>query len=74
MWSVNKGRCFEPAGLVLVERILRLCDLYKLQIVALWVPREQNELADYLSHLSFLVDRDSVEGTWAAGEIFAEHH
>jgi hypothetical protein len=74
MWSVNKGRCFEPEGLVLVERILRMCDLYRLQIVALWVPREQNELADYLSHLSFLVDRDSVEGTWAAGELFAEYH
>jgi hypothetical protein len=34
--------------------------LYRLQIVALWVPRELNDLADYLSHLSFLVDRDHV--------------
>jgi hypothetical protein len=72
MWSVNKGRCFEPSGLDLVERILNRCDLYQLQIVALWVPRELNELADYLSHLSFLVGREEVSGTWAASELFSE--
>jgi hypothetical protein len=71
MWSVNKGRCFEEAGLVVLTRILALCDLYRLQIVALWVPREMNELADYLSHLAFSVDRDQVSGTWAADDIFS---
>jgi hypothetical protein len=68
---VNKGRCDEPSGLALLARILSRCDLYRLQIVALWVPRELNELADYLSHLAFSVNRDQVSGTWTSDELFA---
>lgn len=71
MWSVNKGRCFEPEGLELLRRILCQCDVFRLQIIALWVPRELNDLADYLSHLSFSVDRDQVSGTWTADELFS---
>ncbi len=74
MWSINKGRCFEPEGLNLVSRILARCDLYHLQIVALWVPRELNDLADYLSHLSFIIDSDQVAGTWSADELLTEVH
>lgn len=64
MWSVNKGRCFEPSGELVLTRVLHWCDVFHLQIVALWVPRELNELADHLSHLACSVDRDEVSGTW----------
>lgn len=65
MWSVNKGRCFEISGEEVLRRILNQCDHYRLQIIALWVPRELNELADYLSHLSFCINRDQVSGSWS---------
>ena len=62
VFSINNGRAREPQCAALVEEILELCDVLRVQIVALWVPREENELADYLSHLSFLLNRDSVGG------------
>jgi hypothetical protein len=31
-------------------------------LVAVWVPREENCLADHLSHLAHILCRDSVEG------------
>jgi hypothetical protein len=60
-WSLNKGRCREDIGLVTLAKILELCDTKMIQIVALWVPRESNLLADYLSHLSFYMNRN-VDG------------
>jgi hypothetical protein len=47
---------------VALTRILHYCDLYHLQVLALWVPREQNTFADYLSHLSMYLDRSTVSG------------
>ena len=61
-WSVNKGRSREPAAMECLRNILHVCDKRRLQLVAVWVPREQNELADYLSHLAVALDRDLVEG------------
>jgi hypothetical protein len=62
MWSVNKGRCKEEMGLLVLEDILTMCDSYKIQLIALWVPREENVLCDYLSHLSVVMDRDEYSG------------
>lgn len=62
MWSVNKGRCKEESGLVILEDILTMCDIYRVQLIALWVPREENILCDYLSHLSVVMDRDEHSG------------
>ena len=62
MWSINKGRCKEEAGLIVLEDILTMCDRYRIQLIALWVPREENILCDYLSHLSALMDRDEYSG------------
>ncbi len=62
MWSVNKGRCHEPTAMTVLSHILHMCDMYRVQIVALWVPREENTLADYLSHFAHFSDRDEVEG------------
>lgn len=61
-WSVNKGRSREPEAMRILSNILEACDEKRLQLVALWVPRERNELADYLSHLAVYVNRDTVKG------------
>jgi hypothetical protein len=61
-WSINKGSCHELDALPILSNILELCDQYQLQILALWVPRESNLLADYLSHLATLLNRDEVSG------------
>lgn len=62
VWSVNKGSCRGAASRDSLVNILRVCDQRRLQIVAMWVPRERNELADYLSHLAAFVHRDQVRG------------
>jgi hypothetical protein len=61
-WAINKGNCKDPASRIVLTRILHYCDLYHLQVLALWVPREQNTFADYLSHLSTYLDRSTVSG------------
>ncbi len=40
-WTNNKGNCKDPASRIALTRILHYCDLYHLQVLALWVPREQ---------------------------------
>jgi hypothetical protein len=62
VWSINKGRCYERVGRVVLAEILRLCDEKGIQLVGLWVPRERNECADFLSHLAALLNRDEVSG------------
>jgi hypothetical protein len=62
VWSVNKGRCHAETSTVILENILQLCDDSQLQLLALWVPREQNVYADYLSHLASLLCREEVVG------------
>ena len=62
VWSVNKGRCDEEMALPYLSNMLQLCDDRSIQLLALWVPREENQLADYLSHYAFLSDRDVVSG------------
>jgi hypothetical protein len=63
VYAVLKGRCKESSSYVVLEHILSLCDSHRLLLVAIWVPRELNEVADYLSHLSVLFNRERVEGT-----------
>ena len=62
VWSVKKGRCFEAAGLVVLRTILDACDRKGLVLLGLWVPRESNELADYLSHLATSLGRTVLSG------------
>jgi hypothetical protein len=64
--SINKGNCKDPTSRVLLSQILGQCDRLRLQILAIWVPREQNQFADYLSHLSTYLNRSHVYGTMAA--------
>lgn len=60
--SVNKGNCQSPEGYDELEFIFGLCDAYGYELVAMWAPREENVLADYLSHLSALLCRPSIHG------------
>jgi hypothetical protein len=62
VWAVLKGRCNHPDPFAVLVNILNLCDSARVQLLALWVPREHNVLADYLSHLCVLLDRDSISG------------
>ena len=61
-YSVNKGNCKSVISFKNLKNILELCDNKQVYIVALWVPREYNRLADYLSHLSSYMNRDTVSG------------
>jgi hypothetical protein len=48
-------------GYVLKD-IYERCDTLNTQLLAWWVPRELNNLADHLSHLAALLNEDTVEG------------
>jgi hypothetical protein len=61
-FSINKGRCYENVGRVVLAELLRLCDEKGIQMVALWLPRERNQCADFLSHLAVSLGRSEVEG------------
>ena len=63
VWSVNKGYCDSDLSFRMLRTILQLCDDLSLVLVAIWTPRAENTLADYLSHLSFLSSRSSVSGS-----------
>ena len=63
VYSVNKGSCYSPDSLSILRVILEICDEFKISIIGLWIPREENELADYLSHLSYSLNRDSIDGS-----------
>jgi hypothetical protein len=68
VWSVNKGRCYADVSMAALEDILQVCDDRHLQILAVWTPRERNELADYLSHLSTHMLRSRVAGKLHEGQ------
>jgi hypothetical protein len=63
VWSINKGRSHALISLETIERILGGCDSKGLLLVGLWVPREYNQTADYLSHLSFVLNRSEIQGS-----------
>jgi hypothetical protein len=72
VWSVNKGRCQAELGWITLASILEICDEKKLLLIALWVPREQNQVADYLSHLTAYMGRDEVRGDFKGLELDGE--
>ena len=61
--GVNKGNCKDSASRLLLSSILGRCDTLRLQILAIWIPREQNQSADFLSDLSIYLNRSHVYGT-----------
>ena len=63
-FAINKGISRRDESFHLVNNILQECDNQRTIIVALWVPREQNQLADLLSHLACLLDRAGINGAF----------
>ena len=49
---MNKGSCMAFEDLEILTEIFRRADERGIYLVALWVPREENQFADFLSHLS----------------------
>lgn len=61
VWSVCKGRCREDAGMAQLRELLQLCDERRVTLMAVWMPREEMQRADLLSHLA---TRLGVPETW----------
>jgi hypothetical protein len=62
MWSLNQGRCRDTIAMEILLEMLEIADSRKIQLVGLWVPRELNTTADYLSHLAALLNVHHVSG------------
>jgi hypothetical protein len=62
-WSLNKRRSHEEISLPLLQSVFERADALRVFLVALWVPREQNCLSDYLSHFAADCLRAECEGT-----------
>jgi hypothetical protein len=61
-YIINSSNAHESLLLELLSDILDICDTKTIYLVAVWIPREENVLADFLSHLSFLSGRLALEG------------
>jgi hypothetical protein len=70
-YSVNKGFTRSEESSDIMHDILDQCDNQGITLVALWVPRELNAFADYLSHLAFLTCRPTVQGVVSLEDGFA---
>ena len=42
--------------------VFEICDEHSVQLLALWIPREENIISDYLSHFCVIINRDEFEG------------
>jgi hypothetical protein len=61
-WSVNKGRCKSQEARHVLTEILKFCDDLQIELIAVWIPREENALADFLSHLATYMSREAIGG------------
>jgi hypothetical protein len=59
---MNKGSCCAFEDLEILTEIFSLADARGIYLVALWVPREENQFADFLSHLSSYTTGRPVHG------------
>jgi len=72
--AVNKGSCGAFEDLEIMTEIFRLADERGIYVVALWVPREENQFADFLSHLSSYTTGRPVHGYASAFQAPAADH
>lgn len=70
VWSVLRGRSVKDVSMQTLREIFELADVKRLHLLALWVPRETNRFADFLSHLSATLRRSEVEGR--VGDLAAD--
>jgi hypothetical protein len=62
VWSINKGYCSAQASYIVLSDIFENLEYLKSYIVGFWIPREENKIADYLSHYAKFCNVDKVEG------------
>lgn len=60
--TINNPKCNKEASYALLSSIFAVADQHHLILLAFWIPREENGLADYLSHLACLLNRDEISG------------
>jgi hypothetical protein len=60
--AINSGRCSQDGGVELLEEIFPIATALRRTLLAVWVPRADNVLADNLSHLAASLNVRSVEG------------
>jgi len=59
-YAVNKGSSSSEQCRTVLSAIFSLCDVKKIFLLALWLPREENTHADFLSHLATLSHRPYI--------------
>jgi len=62
IWSINKGYCSSQASFIVLSDIFDSLESLNSFIVGFWIPREDNMIADYLSHYAKFCNVDKVEG------------
>jgi len=67
MWSINKGSCKDDDSLTTLIEILEIADSKRIQLLGFWIPREINEVPDYLSHLTNILHSQNVRGPISEG-------
>ena len=66
-FDLNSGTCYSGSFATLCS-ILSLCSSSYIHLVALWVPREENTFADYLTHHCVISRKDADEGVVHLGD------
>jgi hypothetical protein len=62
VYSANNGACHSQLSMDLISSILSICDDKHIYLIAIWIPREDNLLPDYLSHLAYYIDSEATDG------------
>ena len=62
VWSINKGYCSSQASFIVLSDIFESLEFLKSFIVGFWIPREENLIADYLSHYAKFCNVEKIEG------------
>ena len=70
MHSANSSVCKAVDGLALLESSLAICDARQIVLLAFWMPRENNRVAAFLSHLSH-IHRSEVSGRFTPAQTHA---
>ena len=64
VFAIDRGKVSTQRDFELLSKAYALADVKRIQLLALWVPRELNSTADTLSHLSHLLNRSTTEGVF----------
>ena len=64
-FALNSGRCSDDIGLAVLEQIFEIADTLRLSLLAVWLDRDSNTIADDLSHLAYLMNVREFEGNFS---------